>query len=358
MFQDLTMEELIDLRNKKQFVLIDVRSPSEYEDSTIPGSLNIPLFDDQERAEIGTLYKQESVQAAKERGLEIVSAKLPRFVKQFAETPGEKAVFCWRGGMRSKTTATVLSLMNIHAYRLTGGFRAYRQWVVSHLNEIAAEFKPVPFVVNGYTGSGKTEILRQLKERGHPVLDFERMAGHRGSIFGHIGCKPSNQKTFDSLLIEELIRYGQAPYILFEAESKRIGRVTLPEPLVEKKERAHQLWVEMPLAARVENIMHDYRPEEHPDECLQSFLKIKSRIHTPIAAEMEKSMREGDYSKAVELLLVHYYDPKYDHTVSEYEPEQKTAIRADSVDEAIEKIENFLAEKGAQEWKRQSMSVL
>jgi tRNA 2-selenouridine synthase len=353
MFQDLTMEELAELRNHKEFVLIDVRSPSEYEDSTIPGSLNIPFFDDQERAEIGTLYKQVSVQAAKERGLEIVSAKLPAFIKQFSEIPGQKAVFCWRGGMRSRTTATLLSLMNIYTYRLTGGFRAYRQWVIAHLNEVAAGFKPVAYVVNGYTGSGKTTILRSLKDRGHPVLDLEGMAGHRGSIFGHIGLKASNQKTFDSLLIEELIHYEQAPYILFEAESKRIGNVTMPEPLVEKKQKAHQLWIELPLEVRVQNIIEDYRPEEFAEQCLQSFLRIKSRLHTPIAAEIEKSMREGNYRQAVELLLVHYYDPRYEYTAAEHEPDKRTMIHAESVAEATEKVEQFLAERGARECQKQ-----
>lgn len=114
MFQDITLEELRVLKNKKQITIIDVRSPSEYKDATLPDSLNIPFFDDQERAEVGTLYKQTSVQAAKERGLEIAAAKLPSFVKEFAAIQGDKAVFCWRGGMRSRTTATVLSLMDIH----------------------------------------------------------------------------------------------------------------------------------------------------------------------------------------------------------------------------------------------------
>jgi tRNA 2-selenouridine synthase len=126
LFQDISIEELLELQHKKELVLIDVRSPSEYSDATIPGSLNIPLFNDTERAEIGTLYKQVSVQAAKEKGLEIVSAKLPAFIKTFEQTAGQKTVFCWRGGMRSKTTATVLSLMGIRVYRISGGIRAYR----------------------------------------------------------------------------------------------------------------------------------------------------------------------------------------------------------------------------------------
>lgn len=116
MFQDISIEKLNELRGKNEITVIDVRSPSEYAESTIPGSINIPFFTDEERAEIGTLYKQVSIHTAKERGLEIMSAKLPAFVKKFAEIQGNKAVFCWRGGMRSRTTATVLSLMGIHVY--------------------------------------------------------------------------------------------------------------------------------------------------------------------------------------------------------------------------------------------------
>lgn len=181
MFQDITIEELLTLQNKKEIVTIDVRSSSEFEDGTFPGSLNIPIFEDAERAEIGTLYKQVSVQAAKDRGLEIVSAKLPAFVKSFEQIKEPKAVFCWRGGMRSKTTATVLSLMNIRVYRLTGGIRAYRKWVVSTLEKLG-DFKPPAHVILGNTGTGKTAILRSLLGEGYPVLDFEGMAGHRGSI--------------------------------------------------------------------------------------------------------------------------------------------------------------------------------
>ena len=118
MFQDIEVEELLALREQKDITIIDVRSDSEYADSTIPGSLNIPLFDDAERAEVGTIYKQVSVQAAKDKGLELVSAKLPAFIKSFEQIRGPKAVFCWRGGMRSRTTATVLSLMGIRVYRL------------------------------------------------------------------------------------------------------------------------------------------------------------------------------------------------------------------------------------------------
>ncbi|TMV43587.1 tRNA 2-selenouridine(34) synthase MnmH [Paenibacillus mesophilus] len=357
MLQDLALTDLIDLRGTKELVLIDVRSPSEYKHSSIPGSLNIPLFDDAERAEIGTLYKQVSIQAAKERGLEIVSAKLPAFIRRFAEIPGSKAVFCWRGGMRSKTTATLLSLMGIRAYRLTGGYRAYRKWVVDELDKIASEFPAVPYVINGYTGSGKTEILHCLKQRGHPVLDLESMAGHRGSIFGHIGLEANNQKTFDSLLIDELIQMDGASYFIFEAESKRIGKVALPEPIIQKKEQAHQIWLDVPLEVRIGHILDDYKPWDHIEECILSFLKIKSRIHTPIAAEIEKCLKEGDFRRAVELLLVHYYDPRYDHSVTGYGYAPGTVVSANSIPEAVEIIENMILKQVKEPYRQEKIKV-
>jgi tRNA 2-selenouridine synthase len=340
MFQDLTLDELTALRKKKDLITIDVRSPSEYEEATLPGSLNIPLFDDGERAEIGTLYKQVSVQAAKERGLEIVSAKLPAFIKQFTSLPGKKAVFCWRGGMRSKTTATVLSLMGIHVYRLAGGYRAYRQAVVQALEELVVT--PPAYVLHGFTGTGKTAILRLLKGRGYPVLDFEAMAGHRGSVFGHIGLNSHNQKKFDALLLDELQKVENASFLLFEAESKRIGKVVLPGVLAEKKEQGHPIWIELPLEVRVQHILEDYRPEVHLEQSLKAFQRIKSRIHTPIAAEIEFSILDGKFDRAVELLLLNYYDQRYEYTSSLYSTDLRTVVKAASIEEAANAIERLV----------------
>lgn len=335
MFQDITIEEMLKLRNEKKLVLIDVRSPSEYKDSTIPGSLNIPLFDDHERAEIGTIYKQVSIQAAKERGLEIVSAKLPAFIKTFQGIKEQKAVYCWRGGMRSKTTATVLSLMGIRAYRLIGGIREYRRWVVDTLAHV--DFQPKAFVINGLTGSGKTLILQSLREQGYPVLDLEALAGHRGSIFGGIGLKSHNQKTFESLLLEELLQLNGSPYVLLEAESKRIGKAVVPDFLMEAKEAGVQLFIDIPMEERVKHILEDYRPWEYKEGCLQAFRHIEKRIHTPIAKEIETHLREERFAEAVKLLLEHYYDPRYDHASSKYNTDP-IHIKAANIEEAAEAI--------------------
>lgn len=344
MFQDITLEELRALRNRKEITVIDVRSPSEYKDSTVPNSLNIPFFNDEERAEVGTLYKQASVHAAKERGLEIISAKLPSFIKAFGAVQGEKAVFCWRGGMRSRTTATVLSLMDIHAYRLIGGYKAYRKWVLEELEHY--DFKPKPYVIHGNTGTGKTNLLHRLRKQGHPVLDLEGMAGHRGSIFGQIGLEASNQKTFDGLLLEELITLEEAPYILFEAESKKIGKVVMPQFMARQKEIATQIWIEMPLASRVRQILDDYKPEQFKDQYIAAFRSIKSRIHIPVAAEIERTLQADLFGEAVALLLQHYYDPKYDHSSSQYdENAEKVTFTVNNLEEAEAAVTAFLAQR-------------
>lgn len=336
MFHDITVAELLELQARKEIALIDVRSPSEYIDSTIPGSINIPLFDDEERAQVGTLYKQESINAAKDKGLEIVSRKLPAFVKAIDQTgSGRKAVFCWRGGMRSKTSATLASLMGLRMYRLTGGFRAYRRWVVETLEQIT-ELPPC-YVINGYTGTGKTELIRRLAAKGYPVINLEEMAQHRGSIFGQIGLMPHNQKTFESLLVHELIRYKDAPFLVIEAESKRVGKVVLPEFLINAKEKGTTLYLEMPIEERVIHILEDYNPYEYKEACIESFEHIKNRIHTPIAAEIKAMLLSDRYSEAVKLLLLHYYDPRYQHATNQYEKGRIT-INASNMGDALEKI--------------------
>jgi len=336
MFQDVTVEELLKLLEQGETALIDVRSPSEYEDSTIPGSVNIPLFDDAERAEIGTLYKQVSVDAAKDRGLEIVSRKLPDFIRSIeAAGPPRKAVFCWRGGMRSRTSATLASLIGMKMLRLSGGYRAYRKWVVDTLEHLA-ELPPI-YVINGFTGTGKTELLDRLEAMGYPVVNLERMAEHRGSIFGHIGRSPNNQKTFEALLVHTLLRLKHAPYLLIEAESKRVGKAVLPEFLVEAKERGTQLFIDLPMERRVANIIADYKPEEHKEASMRSFERIEKRMHTPVAAEVRSALQEERYEDAVRLLLIHYYDPRYRHATEQYES-GRIHIQAADTDDALRQV--------------------
>ena len=346
MFQDITIEKLFELREKKDFSLVDVRSPSEFEEHSIPGSINIPLFTDEERAEVGTLYKQVSVEAAKKRGLEIVSAKLPGFIQSFQELSRDVVVYCWRGGMRSKTAATLIDLMGVHSYRLHGGFKTYRQWVIHELETM--DLKANAMVLNGYTGSNKTVILQRLRNEGLPVLDLEEMAKHRGSIFGQIGLVPNNQKTFDSILVGEIAKLPSSPYFLMEGESKRIGKVLLPDFLLEKKETGLQLFIHMPLKERVKHILEDYNPWDHHEECLEAFQIIKRRIHTPAAAKIEEDLQAGNYSDAVEYLLTYYYDPLYERTATQYEQAETMDIYVENTEDAIAKVREIWLKRSRQ----------
>ncbi|WP_226038048.1 tRNA 2-selenouridine(34) synthase MnmH [Aquibacillus saliphilus] len=340
MFNDIDINHLSDLQQKQEIAMIDVRSPSEFNHSTIPGSINIPIFTDEERAEVGTLYKQAGPDVATERGLEIFSKKLPEFMKEFRALCEPKVVFCWRGGMRSKTAATMIDLMGMDVFRLEGGIRSYRNWVVDSLATFTST--PDTYVLNGYTGTGKTILLNKLHDVNYPVIDLEGLAKHRGSIFGQIGLEPSNQTTFDTLILNDLLRLKQAPYLLLEAESKRIGKVVLPDFLLKKKEEGIQLFVEMPREERVQNIIEEYQPWNYYDEFIRAFQIIKKRVHTPIAKQIEMDLEAENYTSAIHLLLEYYYDPKYEYSKNQYPEERTHIIKAKNVDEAFIALQDFL----------------
>lgn len=336
MFHDITVSDLLSKKDNEPHTIIDVRSPKEFKEATIPSSINIPVFTDEERAEVGTIYKQVGKEAAMDRGLAIFSKKLPEFIGEFKKIETPMTVFCWRGGMRSKTAATVLDLMGMRANRLSGGIRSYRRWIVNYLE--TGKFRPKLLVLNGYTGTGKTYILQKLKEKGYPVIDLEKMAGHRGSIFGQIGLTPSNQKKFDSALVTEMLEYENEQFVFIEGESKRIGRVYLSDIIYDKKEEGQQIFIDLPLEERVKNIIDEYEPWGHPERFQEAFRYIKKKIHTPVAKQIEVHLEEGEFTQAVRLLLEYYYDPRYEYSASHYPESQKITVKADSVDDAFNKV--------------------
>lgn len=338
MLKDIPIEQLLNKQHNQH--IVDVRSPKEFIEHSIPGAINIPIFTDEERSEVGKIYKQVGAHEAKQRGLEIFSTKLPFFIKQFEKFKEPVTVYCWRGGMRSKTAATVLNLMDIHVSRLKGGIRSYRQWVVDQLNNL--DLAPQLIVLNGYTGTGKTDILTTLKSQDYPVIDLEGLAGHRGSIFGQIGKTPSTQKKFDSLLLNELLAFQSEPYILIEGESKRIGRVMLPDFLYDKKETGYQVFIHLSMEERVKNIIQDYDPNGDPEKFLDAFQFIKKHVHQPIAIQIDFLLNTFQFEKAVKLLLEHYYDKRYKHSIHYDSEEMRTDIYAKNNEDATEKLTNLL----------------
>lgn len=339
-FQEIEANELYDVQGR---VLVDVRSPGEFAVGTIPGSVNVPLFTDEERAMIGTVYKQESTAAARRLAMMTVSPKIPQIVEQMEELMkrGELVIFCWRGGMRSYAACTFMDLLRYPIKRLRGGYRAYRQLVMDHLGSYEGIASPV-VVLHGMTGVGKTRLLLMLKERGHQVLDLEGMANHRGSVFGAIGLgNPHNQKTFEAVLWEGIRELDPNRPVFMEAESRRIGRSVMPEWLDQNKKAGTHCLITAPVAERVERLMEDYLP--HEDEAVRTALydaleTIRKRMSRNDFEEYHELLDKQEYAAFTAKLLRDYYDPKYKHALSGYDGEMIN-IDAQDLDRAAEQLE-------------------
>ncbi|MBO8172748.1 MAG: tRNA 2-selenouridine(34) synthase MnmH [Bacillaceae bacterium] len=346
--QDIKIEEAL---NRDHMIFIDVRSPVEFEEATIPGAINIPLFSNEEREKLGIVYKQEGPEKAKWLAMEWVSPRIPQLmasIKKWQDQGHVPVIFCWRGGMRSKAVATFAGYAGLQVYRLHGGYRSFRQHVVKSLS---AELAPARFIVlHGLTGIGKTQILHKLQEKNQPILDLEGMAHHRGSVFGEIGIhRPGNQKTFDGLLFHHLLRLKNQPYIFMEAESKRIGRVILPDFLLDKKKKGLHVLLTAPLSVRVERTYQEY-VEPYQDEpwfeqrVAHAFKTIEKRLSPDVRKECEQCMIEKDYRRLIHLLFEHYYDPRYQHKFSEYS-EPCVEFDATDLDRVTEQLIRLAGER-------------
>ncbi|MCP8969103.1 tRNA 2-selenouridine(34) synthase MnmH [Ectobacillus ponti] len=304
------------------FVFVDVRTPAEYEEFRIPGSLNIPIFSNEERVEVGTTYKQVGQEEAKDIGIGILSAKLPEFYQRMKEIYGEQGkpmvVYCWRGGMRSRSIVVTMGTLGIPVVQLTGGIRSYRELVTEGLEEAAANPKPY-LVLEGNTGTGKTEILQRLQQEGYPVMDLEGLASHRGSIFGQIGLEVRSQKMFESLLYWRLQELKDAPYYIIEAESKRIGRITLPPFLLAGKEGGTRIRLHLPMSERADIICEIYRFDLYKDKFYAAFQGISRHLPDGVRMEAEEAFHTENVHRIVEILFEYYYDPRYEHAANQYD---------------------------------------
>lgn len=352
MYHDVDYKQM---KNKKDLVLIDVRSEGEFAESHIPGAVNIPIFNNEERAQVGTVYKQIGKEEAKELGLRIASAKLPQLVKIVEEAADDKepVIYCWRGGMRSKSIATILDLMGKTVSRLEGGYRSYREAVKERIAHFELDARCV--VIQGMTGVGKTELLKRLAREGEPVVDLEKLAGHKGSAFGSIGETPRNQRMFESLLLDRLDELKGSSYIIIEAESKRIGRVNMPDFLLEAKENGIYFMLEAPIPIRVQRTLDQYIVDdpEFKEKVIGALHAIEKKLPHDDRELAWDAIEQRRYDVLVEMLLVNYYDPRYRHTMDQYSGKYITldATDLDACKEAVkrtihEKLElNFLQMK-------------
>ncbi|GBF10957.1 tRNA 2-selenouridine(34) synthase MnmH [Tepidibacillus sp. HK-1] len=342
MFKDIQYTEIED---KKHHLLIDVRSPNEYHEATIPGAINIPLFDNEERALVGTVYKEKGSDIARELGLEIVSPKIPQLVKQVRQAlqPGQVPVFfCWRGGMRSKSMATFYSLIYPEPYRLEGGYRAYRQYIVEEIPKM--DLNIPTFVLHGMTGVGKTTLLYKLKELGLSIIDLEGMAHHRGSAFGAIGLEPVNQKTFDSQVYEVLKEIRQARAVVIEAESKRIGKIIVPDNIMNAKEHGHHILITASQPIRIQRILEEYRLDQYKEPFIDGLKRIERKLPTEVRPLLFAAVEKNEFYQAIQLLLEYYYDPRYQFATDQYQG-SFFEVNSDNLDHAAREIVQYIENK-------------
>ncbi|MDI1354998.1 MAG: tRNA 2-selenouridine(34) synthase MnmH [bacterium] len=308
----VTIEEF--LKFDKNIPILDARSPAEHAHAHIPGAVSFPIFSDEERARIGTAYKQESREKAIKIGLDAFGKKMLSMVETldayFTEhkiSSKEVRVHCWRGGMRSATVAWLLDLYGYKVYLLTGGYKVYRNRV---LQQFEKNYRLK--ILGGYTGGNKTGALQELKKMGEAVIDLEGLAGHKGSAFGNLDSIPQpGQEHFENLLAFELEKESSIPHkmIWVEGESQRIGLVNIPKSFFINMRNSTLLFLDIPFEQRLDHILSGYGKYEK-EHLIGAILRIKKRLggletKNAINALLEDNVRECF------AILLHYYDKLY-----------------------------------------------
>ncbi len=294
--------------------LIDVRSPAEYAQGHAPAAASVPLFSDAERAEIGTVYKQQSPAKAVRLGLKYAGLRMADLVAEVdalaKRDPSPLEVYCWRGGQRSGSVAWLLRTAGYDVSRWDGGYKAYRGRVL----ESWAADRPY-IVLAGLTGSGKTEVLRALHELGGPVLDLEGLAHHKGSAFGQIGelPQPTNEQFENDGAVRLAELEGEAR-IWIEDESRSIGRIWLQQSFFARKKSAPVVLLERSLDERIDRLVAAYGQASRA-ELSETFMRIAKRLGDQNARSAVDRVKQGNLADAARIAL-HYYDRTYAESVA------------------------------------------
>jgi len=295
--------------------IIDVRSPGEFAVDHVPGAINLPVLDDAQRAEVGTIYVQDSPFRARRMGAALVARNIARHLETaLADKPGDFSplIYCWRGGQRSNAMATILSQIGWRVTVLAGGYRTYRRGVQARLYETPCALRPI--LLDGNTGCGKTEILGRLCERGLQVLDLEDLAGHRGSLFGgHAGRPQPSQKTFESHLLAALDLLDPARSVVVEAESSKIGDLMIPPSLWSAMQSAPRIELDAPRPERARYLVRAYGDiVADPDALEAAFRRLPVFPAQRRLEDWRRLAREGKFETLAEALIELHYDPAYD----------------------------------------------
>ncbi len=290
--------------------IIDVRSPAEFAQGHIPSAINMPLLSNEERALIGTLYKQESQEKALLEGLKITGPKFADFVSKAVKmTESEISVYCWRGGMRSSFMASLFSLANLNVSLLDGGYKSYRNF---SLDQFALPYELK--ILGGYTGSGKTEILQQLKDHGEQMIDLEQLALHKGSAYGSVGQtspQPTNEQ-FENNIALCLSKLNPKHPIWVEDESRNIGRCKIPDELFSQMRESSLFVIHIDKDLRMKRLQDEYAPDgyAHLEEPTK---KLERRLGNEKMREALQYIENED--PLFFSLLLEYYDKAYDQMI-------------------------------------------
>jgi tRNA 2-selenouridine synthase len=342
LLRDVKIEEALNLEDP---YFVDVRSESEFSEASIPGAVNLPVLNDEERARVGTVYRLESPVSARWLALEIITPKLLLLTKQIDEWSRQKktvVLYCWRGGMRSRSLGVVCDLMGIQVYRLIGGYKAHRRLVREYLWEQPLDREVV--VLHGLTGVGKTEVLEMLAKRGLAVIDLEALASNRGSVFGGIGLPSGpNQKMFEATLAHQLWSLSGLPYVMVECESRRIGKNSLPTFFMEAMRGGRHLLLYDTLENRVQRLVREYTNMGTPDVdgLSRAIEALKRRLGGPKIKELIDLLMQQNYAEVTRELLINYYDPLYRYPC-EHSSEYDLSVNMGDVVQAADQIEKFL----------------
>lgn len=316
--------------------IIDVRTPAEFAEDHLPGAINCPVFSNEERITVGTLYKQESPFEARKVGAAMVAKNIAYHLEtRFAghAKSWRPLIYCWRGGQRSGAMSIILAQIGWAAHKLDGGYKTYRRHVLDQLEILPQNFTWQ--VICGPTGSGKSRLLNAMQEQGLQVLDLEGLAQHRGSVLGRLpGLSQPSQKWFDSTLLLALHDLDPAKPVYVEAESNKIGLITLPPALMIAMHAGDCLILQTPTALRVSGLLEDYQDYLDNPELLIGHLQALHRFHgEKQLARWTEQIRSGDFSSMVEELLTLHYDPSYLRATSKNYPKLSTArqIEIDSL---------------------------
>ncbi|MDX5340038.1 MAG: tRNA 2-selenouridine(34) synthase MnmH [Cyclobacteriaceae bacterium] len=307
---------------RKQIPMVDARSESEFDQSHIPGAQNLPILNNQERIEVGTLYKNKGPEKAILKGFELVGPRFHQIQKEaITKFPEKKIiVYCWRGGMRSQILSWLLEMVGFEVFRLKRGYKTYRNFTYP---EVRKELRLL--VLGGKTGAGKTQLLKELSKKGEQVLDLEDLAHHRGSSFGAIGLPPQpSVEQFENLLAEKLRALDASQPIWVENESRKIGRVILPDRFFEQMLKSPMVDIQKTEEERIQHIQEEYAQLPQAD-LIQAVKRLHKRLGGLRTQEAITAIQEGNHAAWIRNLLI-YYDKTYDFDLQRHEIEKTLSL--------------------------------